>query len=465
MNNGDDSMAQRPRRSDRHVKRGKAQPSAYRGIVEPSPRMRIHDTRRRHALKMWLVGIATVVGVLVVATVVYGFFWYRSVDSNMRKATIDDTKLNDALDDVPDEPQEPFTILLTGNDARKGEEVARADTIILAKVDPGQKKMWMLSIPRDTRVEIPGHGVNKINAARFLGGEADGDALLIETVKEFTGIPVNYYMEVSFLGFVKAVDTLGGIWIDVDVQIDDWKAASHSKGHKASHIDPGYQLLDGEHALTFVRSRDFPDADFTRMKHQQEFFKALVKQMTKAGNLLKIPSVVNGISKNVVSTLPMGDVVTIARAFQGMNPDDLQTATITGEWRSPYVWPDEERKAMLIEAFISGGSFDGETAPDAGIDPSGVTVTVRNGAGIEGVATSAASILTAAGFNVTNVGNANQFVYDRTLVVYDEERALADTVLKALPKGEVVASRGMYEFTTDVLVVVGKDWSTTSTTP
>src|SRR5665648_1273206 len=117
----------------------------------------------------------------------------------MRKATIDDTKLNDALDDVPDEPQEPFTILLTGNDARKGEEVARADTIILAKVDTGQKKIWMLSIPRDTRVEIPGYGVNKINAARFLGGEEDGDALLIETVKEFTGIPVNYYMEVSCL--------------------------------------------------------------------------------------------------------------------------------------------------------------------------------------------------------------------------------------------------------------------------
>jgi anionic cell wall polymer biosynthesis LytR-Cps2A-Psr (LCP) family protein len=179
--------------------------------------MRIHVTRRRRAIKAWAVGIAAVVGVLVLAGAVYGFFWYRSVDSNMRRATLDDAKLNDALDDRSDEPKEPFTILLTGNDARKGEEVARADTIILAKVDPKAKKIWMLSIPRDTRVEIPGHGVNKINAARELGGADDGDALLIETVKQFTGIPVNYYMEVSFLGFVKAVDTVGGLWIDVDV--------------------------------------------------------------------------------------------------------------------------------------------------------------------------------------------------------------------------------------------------------
>jgi hypothetical protein len=174
---------------------------------------------------------------------------------------------------------------------------------------------------------------------------------------------------------------------------------------------------------------------------------------------------VSGISNNVVSTLPMGDVVGIARSFQGMSPDNIQTATITGEWRSPYVWPDEERKATLIDAFVSGGSFDGPAEPDAGIDPAGVTVTVRNGAGLEGVASSAAAVLTGAGFNVTNVGNANQFVYDQTLVVYDEERTLADAVLEVLPKGEVVASRGMYEFSTDVLVVVGKDWSSVSTTP
>lgn len=460
-----DPAGRRPRRSDRHSKRPNVQRGSSRSVVEPAPRMRIHVTRRRRAIKAWAVGIAAVVGVLVLAGAVYGFFWYRSVDSNMRRATLDDAKLNDALDDRSDEPKEPFTILLTGNDARKGEEVARADTIILAKVDPKAKKIWMLSIPRDTRVEIPGHGVNKINAARELGGADDGDALLIETVKQFTGIPVNYYMEVSFLGFVKAVDTVGGLWIDVDVEIDDWKAASHSKNHKASYIASGYQLLDGEHALTFVRSRDFPDADFTRMKHQQEFFKALVKQMTRAGNLLKLPSVVNGISNNVVSTLPMGDVVSIARSFQGMASENVQTATITGEWRSPYVWPDEERKAMLIDAFMSGGSFDGPTQPDTGIDPAGVTITVRNGAGLEGVASSAAAVLTGAGFNVTNVGNANQFVYDRTLVVYDEERALADAVLKKLPTGEVVASRGMYEFSTDVLVVVGKDWSSVSTTP
>ncbi len=85
-------------------------------------------------------------------------------------------------------------------------------------------------------------------------------------------------------------------------------------------------------------------------------------------------------------------------------------------------------------------------------------MTVRNGAGQEGVASSAAAILKAAGFSVGEVGNANQFVYDKTLIVYKDNKAAADLVAKSLPTGSVIAGRNMYEFTTDVLVVVGKDW-------
>ncbi len=166
-------------------------------------------------------------------------------------------------------------------------------------------------------MNIPGHGYDKINAAKFYGGHNGGNALLVKTVTEFTGIPVNYYMDVSFVGFKKAVDALGGIWIDVDVKIDDWKAASGSPGHRAQLIEPGYQKLDGEHALTYVRSRAFPDADFTRMKHQQAFFRALAKQMAAPGNFFKIPTVVNSISKYITTTMPVGDIIATAQALQG----------------------------------------------------------------------------------------------------------------------------------------------------
>jgi LCP family protein required for cell wall assembly len=422
--------------------------------------MRIHQQRRRRAAKRWAIGISVALLVMIAVGAAWGYFWLRSVNSTMSKVALADSGLGDALTKRSTKPEEPFTILLTGTDRRPGETVARADTIIIAKVDPKQKKIWMLSIPRDTRVNIPGHGYGKINAAMFYGGADGGNALLVKTVTEFTGIPINYYMDVSFTGFKKAIDTLGGIWIDVDVEIDDWKAASGTPDHRSKYIAPGYQLLDGEHALTYVRSRDFPDADFTRMKHQQTFFKALAKQMTKPESFFKIPSLVNSVSKYVTTTMPIGDIVATAQALQGIEGDNIQTATVIGEWRSPYVWTDEERKAELVKALTEGGSFDGTATPAAEIVPSSVTVTIRNGAGEEGVASAASSILTAAGFKIGEVGNANQFVYDKTLVVYKDDtmKAAAQLVASKLPTGSAIASRGMYEFTTDVLVVVGKDW-------
>ncbi len=201
------------------------------------------------------------------------------------------------------------------------------------------------------------------------------------------------------------------------------------------------------------------------MRHQQEFFKALAKQVAEPGNIFKLPTVINEISHYMTSTMSVSEMIRVARAIQGIKPDDVETATITGTWRSPYVWPDEERKAFLIEAMKVGRSFD-ETSPVEAVVPSTVTVTVRNGAGISGVAAAAADILKRAGFNVTEVGNANQFVYDRTLVVYRdaETKAKASAVAAALPRADLVPSRGMYAFSTDVLVVVGKDWGSVPTT-
>ncbi|MHB8706846.1 MAG: LCP family protein [Coriobacteriia bacterium] len=406
-----------------------------------------------------IVGIA--VAVLLLGGVAYGYLWFRSIDSNMSKVALSDTKLQEALDEPSRKASEPFTILLTGNDRRPGETTARADTIILAKVDPTAKKVWLISIPRDTRVEIPGYGVDKINASAFLGG----NALLVETVKELTGLPVNYYVDVNFRGFVNAVDTLGGVWVDVDVEIDDWKA-DLSPDNSAQKIDPGYQLLDGYHALTYVRSRDFPDADFSRMRHQQTFFKALAAQMAKTGNFFKIPTVINGISNHISSTMPVGDMIRVAQSMQGMEPDAIQTATVTGEWKSPYVYPDEERLAFLIAAFTEGRSFDETaTATEAELTPASISVTVRNGAGVSGVAGSASDVLKRAGFDVGEIGNANQFVYDKTIVVYkDNGKAMAEAVAAALPTADLVPSRGMYEFSTDILVVVGKDWASAMAT-
>ncbi len=427
-------------------------------IVEPSPRLRVHRENRARAVKRWLIIAAVVVAVLVVGAAGYAYFTMRSIDKTIKAGVGSNAQTVAAL--TKPVPKQPFTILLMGSDARPKEEAARADTIIVARVDPQTKQVSMLSIPRDTRVEIPGHGVSKINAANFYGGAEGGPALMIKTVEGFLGIKINHYMEVNFLGFQKAVDALGGVWINVDTTIDDPKAASHSPHLRAQHIDKGYQLLTGEYALTYVRSRAFPDADFTRMRHQQSFFKALAEQSSRIENLPKLPSIAKSIAEYTATDMSVSEMLDIVMALKGIKATDLQTATVTGVWKSPYVWTDEAEKARLVAAFKAGEPFDATSTVTTTVKPADVTVTIRNGAGESGVAASASSILRAAGFNIGEIGNANQFVYDKTLIVYKDDAGhlAADLVASKLPTGDVIASRGMYEFTTDVLVVVGKDW-------
>jgi len=416
--------------------------------------MRLQQERRKRAAKSTAMALGLVVLVLVLGGGVWAYATLHGAQQTMNEQPEIDERLAEVL--TPREPEQPFNVLLLGSDIRPGETDARADTIIVARIDPEQKKVWMLSIPRDTRVEIPGYGEAKINAANFQGGPA----LAVETVEEFLGIDINHYIGINFRGFQRVVDTLGGVWVDVDVEIDDPKAASHgSRG--AYHIDPGYQLLDGEHALTFVRSRNFPDADFTRMRHQQQFFKALADQATKFTNVFKVPALVKDISQQMSTDMSVGDLADLALALREMGSDKLETATIAGEWRSPYVWTDEAQMRFLVDAMMAGRSFeDTATTEASSVDPSTVSVTVRNGAGIEGCAKAAGDILQGQGYNIAGVGNANQFVYDRTLVVYKDSLEAAEQVAAELPTGDVVESRGMYEFSTDILVVVGKDYST-----
>ncbi|MBA4370543.1 MAG: hypothetical protein C0418_03065 [Coriobacteriaceae bacterium] len=409
--------------------------------------------RRGQILKQLFLGVLAAAMVLAAAGAAYAFFFVRGVEREMTREVREiDPKITEVLT-KPKEPEEPFTILLLGVDKRFGETVARTDTIILARVDTTQKRIWLVSIPRDTRAEIPGKGVDKINVAAYGGYPA-----VIETVERLMDVEINHFMAVNFRGFQGVVDALGGIWIDVDTEIDDWKAASHSPGHRAKHIEPGYQKLDGEYALTFVRSRDFPDADFARMRHQQAFFKALVKQSARLGNVPKLPGMVKQFSKNVSTDMTFSQILSVASSLFGMPDGNMQTATLSGEWRSPYVYPDEEKLAALSKAINEGGDIEEKPVAPKDIEPAEVTVIIRNGSGYAGVAADAGGRLESLGYKVGDVGNAGQFVYDSTMVIYKTHEGAARAVAADLGVSKVVESRGMYDFGSDVLVVVGRDW-------
>ena len=173
--------------------------------------------------------------------------------------------------------------VLLGSDARS-EEASRSDTIVVTKAGGG-----MLAVPRDTLVDIPGVGEDKINAA-FASG---GPELTVETLENLTGVPIDDYVVVNFGGVEEIVDALGGITLEVDepirVGIDGRRV----------YIPAGTQKLDGLEALAYVRYRGGPTADIGRIGRQQKFLRELVSESTSPAKLPRLPATARATWRNI----------------------------------------------------------------------------------------------------------------------------------------------------------------------
>jgi LCP family protein required for cell wall assembly len=180
--------------------------------------------------------------------------------------------------DEPD-PGKPQTLLLLGTDGRLGADAGsgqRSDTILLARLDAQNQSITLMSIPRDLRVEIPGYGTDRINAAYSLGGPA----LTVKTVKALLSRPgepfkINHVAEVNFTGFRDLVDYFGCVYVDVDR--DYFNDVGGPFGYAVIDIDPGYQKLCGDDALSYVRYRH-TDSDLVRAARQQDFLRQMLRQ-------------------------------------------------------------------------------------------------------------------------------------------------------------------------------------------
>lgn len=397
-----------------------------------------------------------VLGILV-AVAIGGFFYLQNMQKSMQQNIDTGEKLE--LDLAKAGPQEPYNLLIMGYDRRPGETQYRSDTMLLARIDPVQQKVWLISLPRDYRVSIPGEGTKKLNAAYSLGQEK----LTIQTVEKLTGQKINHYMGVTFDAFAATVDAIGGVEIDVPTKINDRKA-DYTKKKTASVVDAGLQTLDGAHALTFVRSRDYPTGDFQRMENQQAFFRALADQVAEKVSVAELPTMVAQVVPHLKTDMSLMDLLRTARDLKGAGSKNIYTATLPGKWVSPFIVPDEAGKADILAKFEAGEPFvKEEVEEEVATDPADVTVTVRNGTTKAGVAKQAAAILEARGFNVVEVGNTqNQSVYDITTLVYKEDQAALGLVAKYLP-GTVkqVQSKGMYTYESEIMLVIGKDWDIT----
>jgi LCP family protein required for cell wall assembly len=172
-------------------------------------------------------------------------------------------------------PGGPQTILVLGSDRRYGDDKgipARSDTIIVVRLDPDKNATAILSIPRDLRVQIPGHGMDKINVAYAEGGPK----LTVQTVKELLALPISHVVNVNFGGFQRAVNRLGCVYVDIDRRYFNDRGGPG--GYATIDLKPGYQKLCGKDALDFVRYRHTDD-DFVRAARQQEFLRQAKDQI------------------------------------------------------------------------------------------------------------------------------------------------------------------------------------------
>ena len=189
-----------------------------------------------------------------------------------QEASIPIPNIENELDKV--DPGSPQTILVLGSDRRFGDGKIppRSDTIIVVRLDPDKNATAILSIPRDLRVDIPGHGRDKINAAYAEGGPK----LAVRTVKQLLMLPISHVVNVNFGGFQRAVNRLGCVYVDIDRRY--FNAHGGPGGYATIDLKPGYQKLCGKDSLDFVCYRHTDD-DFVRAARQQEFLRQAKDQI------------------------------------------------------------------------------------------------------------------------------------------------------------------------------------------
>ena len=303
------------------------------------------SARRSIAKRALLTTLLSVVVVVIAAAAL----WMVSVQIRLNNPRVINDDLRSSLKEQSVN-SDPYYVLLLGTDGRPGETEYRADSIILARVDPAQKRVTLLSIPRDTYVTWKGSQM-KINAVHFY----DGAAGMVQIVNELCGVKISHYAEVNFDGLAGITNAVGGVTVDVDQYMRDTENFSG-----VTELYAGRQTLNGEQALFYTRCRyAFADSDYTRMRHQRTFIKALLSQVLSSGDPVKIASIINSVADMVVTDLSVSDAISLASQMVGLNAESgIYTAYVPSTPETigdqSYVIADDDALAEMMKLIDQG---------------------------------------------------------------------------------------------------------------
>ena len=454
-----------PRRSSRHMN-GEAvgfssprkRKRAARGIVETilpvtssgesssqyarrvSRREFAQDIQRKARIRRIVaIAVCLLVAVAVAAAVGVATF-FGSLDA---KLGLKDSDAASALVAPKADAKAFYTVVSADLDAPGSANATDGpDAIALVRVDEETRVVTVVSIPPTLQVSLKDGKKHPLREA----STQEGDAALVSAVADFAGVNVAHYVKTDAESIVAE-------------EVDDPNAGD-------AYLPAGAQTLDGAQALTFLRASNFSNGLEVQAANQRELLTALSLRLLGEGRLSFLATLDN-VGGSFQTDLSAAAALSVADALRGVDSSSVYGALVPGyetarDGASSYAVSSDAWKSMMELVAAGSEPVVEQTAPQ--VDPGSFTITVRNGSGVTGGAGQIADALKDRGFDVTETGNTDTYVYDETLVVYNDDafEAAAETVVASLGLGRTVPGAGFYTFDTDVLVVLGKDWKPTS---
>ena len=377
-----------------------------------------------------------------------------------------------------------LNVLLLGSDTDakfRGSYITQI--MIVATIDPVHHTIGLLSIPRDFWVPIPGHGIGKVQVA-YQFGEADhpnggGIALARQTIEDDFGIHIDYYAWIGLEGFIKVIDTAGGVDVDVihpildDAYPDDIQNGKTTTAdiyaYRRLYIPAGPQHLDGATALQYVRSRHADlIGDFGRSQRQQQVLLKLRQKVEQPGTLLLLPRYLDDLNGYVRTDMSLSELFAFGNFIRQygqrpltqevLMPPTYSSLGVSNDGQDIVIpdWPAVH--GLVARLFASPNA----TAADESSASGTARVAVENGTTIGGLATSAVTYLRSLGYTVDPAGNADSTAYEETTVtVFNPEKAAAAQLIAPMFQGSVqMAPRGAQHGADDIVVTLGEQHGT-----
>jgi polyisoprenyl-teichoic acid--peptidoglycan teichoic acid transferase len=306
------------------------------------------DIPRPGLWKRLLLGGLLVIFASAGATAVAGF---NEIDKVVKALELGPELKLGKRDLAETDPGDPQTLMILGSDRRPRQNVegaagARSDTILLVRLDPDKEAIAVMSLPRDLKVEIPGYGTDKINAAY----QAGGPELTLRTVKQLTGLPINHVINVSFRGFWRAVNAIGCVYTDID---HDYY--NDSAEYTFIDIDAGYQRLCARKALQYVRFRH-TDTDLVRSARQQDFLRQAKQQITTSQLFDERDRLLRIFGRNTSTDSELrssAEVLRLLKLAVGTAGLPVQEIHFEGQIGPSYVEATNEQVKQLVQQFLN----------------------------------------------------------------------------------------------------------------